>query len=118
MANATINPHGQDGLVHEPSDKQYSVETQMKHPLIIENAHDWHGSVDDNMQHYNADKYTASGARAQKQLSTFPSITDSNSTGKAVTPPALNQSEQQANSEKFEKQKEMKLAHANFVRPI
>ena len=114
MANSTYNPHGQDGLVHEPSDKQYSVETQMKHPLIIENAHDWHGSVDDNMQHYNADKYSASGARAQKNLSTFPSLTDSNSTNKAtVTPPALQQSEQKAISEKFEKQKEMKLINAN-----
>ena len=90
----------------------------MKHPLIIENAHDWHGSVDDNMQHYNADKYTSSGARAQKTLFTFPSNTDSNSTIKA-TPPALHQSEQKINAAKFEKQKEMKLVDANkFARPV
>lgn len=118
--NSTYNSHDLDGLVHEPSDKQYSVETQMKHPLIIENAHDWHGSVDDNMQHYNPDKYSASGARAQKNLSTFPSLTDSNNTVKASIPPALHQSEQKANSEKFEKQKEMKLVSANLqeARPI
>jgi hypothetical protein len=75
----------------------------MKHPLIIENAHDWHGSVDDNMQHYNADKYTASGARAQKNFHTFPSPSDSNSTLKATNPPQFTQSDQKANSEKFEK---------------
>ena len=75
----------------------------MKHPLIMENAHDWKNSVDDNMQHYNADKYSASGARSQKNHTTFPSPSDSNSSIKATEAAALLQSDQKVNSEKIEK---------------
>lgn len=62
---SSINPHDLDGLVIEPSDKQYGVETQLKKPLILENKHDLGKSVDDLMAFYNPHKYSSSGARVQ-----------------------------------------------------
>lgn len=67
LSLAAIDPVHPEGLVRAPKDKQYEnpQSTQLKHPLVIDNGHDWNGSNDDIMHWYNPNKYTASGAYIQ-----------------------------------------------------